>query len=68
MATFYEEVNEDTTTGGLTLRKLAAKDTQVFLAMGMEIRGTGHTEDADFEKRCRAMSAWMVCGPGDMGK
>eukprot|EP00972_Heterocapsa_arctica_P036473 5368027-Heterocapsa_arctica.AAC.1 len=36
--------------------------------MGVEIRGTSHTEDADFDERCRAMSAWMVCGPGDMGK
>ena len=68
LATFYGGVNEDTTTGGLTLRKLAAKDAQVFPAMGMEIRGTGHTEDANFEERCRAMSAWMACGPGDMGK
>jgi hypothetical protein len=68
MATFYGGVNEDTTTGGLTLRKLAAKDAQVFLAMGVEIRGTSPTEDADFEARCRAMSAWMACGPGDMGK
>eukprot|EP00972_Heterocapsa_arctica_P101831 15003305-Heterocapsa_arctica.AAC.1 len=36
--------------------------------MGLEIRGTSHTEDADFEARCRVMSAWMACGPGDMGK
>eukprot|EP00972_Heterocapsa_arctica_P000877 122410-Heterocapsa_arctica.AAC.1 len=44
----------------LALRKLAAKDALLFLVMGMAIRGASSTADADFEARCKAMSAWMA--------
>ena len=36
------------------------KDALLFLAMGVKIRGTSSTENAYFEARCKAMSAWMA--------